>query len=261
MKFLYRSILTLAVASMPLAATLVKAGTIQLDAIDGVYPGSDGYPAGGGEFTAYTSQNFVQNYATDATYQGGFETFCTEVGVDFTPYNWGGPVYSYTVGNMATPLSGGGEGSGIALTQGTAWLYYQFATGNLNNFNYAYGSGREADDTLLQAAIWALQGGQSYTAGGYASLSSTEANNQYYLAALTALGGSANADSTYTGPTVQLLQLADGSTAAQNQLVLTGDAWTVTGSQNVPDGGYTLALLGIGLIGIFFFRSLRVKTA
>jgi hypothetical protein len=265
MKFLYRAVLTLVAVSMPLAATVVKANNmVALFAYNGVYPGSSGDPSGGGEFTAYTTENFIQNYAADATYAGGFETFCTEVGVDFTPYNWGGPSYSYTVGNMATPLSGGGMGSGIALTQGTAWLYYQFATGNLNNFasfNYAYGSGREADDTLLQAAIWALQGGQSYTAGGYASLSSTEANNQYYLAALAALGGSANADSTYTGPTVQLLQLSDGSTPAQNQLVLTGGTWSVTTSQNVPDGGYTLVLLGIGLIGIFFFRSLRSKTA
>jgi hypothetical protein len=176
--------------------------------------------------------------------------------VDYTPANWGGPTYSYSLGNITQPISGGGEGSGIPLTEGTAWLYYQFATGNLNNFNYTYGSGREANDTLLQAAIWALQGGQSYAAGGYASLTTTEANNMYYLAAIAALGGTANADSAYTGPTIQILQLWDNTGApAQNQLVYTGGSW------NVPDGGFTLVLLGIGLIGIFFFRSLRNKTA
>jgi hypothetical protein len=260
MKFLYQFILTLVAASMPLAVTKVKAvnivGTVELDALDGVYPGStSGDPSGGGEFTAYTSQNFIQYYASSATYSGGFETFCTEVGEDFTPYNWGGPTYSYSLGNLTQPISGGGTGSDTALSEGTAWLYYEFATGNLNNFNYTYGAGRETDASLLQAAIWALQGGQSYTAGGYGSLASTEANNIYYLAALAALGGTANADSAYTGSTVILLQLWDGSTPAQNQLVLTGDSWSV------PDGGFTLVLLGIGLMGIFFFRSLRAKTA
>jgi hypothetical protein len=260
MKFLQRAVLTLVVASVPLAATMVKAvtivGTVQLDALNGVYPGStSGDPSGGGEFTAYTSQNFIQNYASSATYSGGFETFCTEVGEDFTPYNWGGPIYSYSLGNMTQPISGGSTGSDTALSSGTAWLYYQFATGKLKNFNYTYGSGRETDSSLLQAAIWALQGGQSYTAGGYATLASTEANNQYYLAAIAALGGTADADSAYTGTAIQLLQLWDGTTPAQNQLVLTSDSWTV------PDGGYTVAMLGFGLIGIFYFRSVRGKTA
>ncbi|HEY1787950.1 MAG TPA: hypothetical protein VGJ73_07335 [Verrucomicrobiae bacterium] len=258
MKFLYRSVLTLVAASMPLAATMVKAnnivGTATIDAYNGVYPGSDGYPSGGGEFTAYTSQNYIQYYANVATYQGGFETFCTEVGEEMTPANWGGPTYSYSLGNITQPISGGGIGSATALTQGTAWLYYQFATGNLNNYNYTYGGGREADDTLLQAAIWALQGGQSYTAGGYATLADTEANNIYYLAAVGALNGTANADSAYTGSAIELLQLWDGSTPAQNQLV-------VTGSWSVPDGGFTLVMLGIGMIGLFFFRSIRAKAA
>jgi hypothetical protein len=260
MKFLFRSVLALVAASLPLAVTMVKAvnivGTVDLDALDGVYPGStSGNPSGGGEFTAYTSQNFIQYYASSATYSGGFETFCTEIGEDFTPNNWGGPTYSYSLGNLTQPISGGGMGSDTALSQGTAWLYYQFATGNLNNFNYTYGSGRETDASLLQAAIWALQGGQSYTTGGYATLASTEANNIYYLAAIAALNGTANADSAYTGPTVQLLQLWDGTMPAQNQLVLTGSSWSV------PDGGFTMAMLGIGLIGIFFFRSFRGKTA
>jgi hypothetical protein len=259
MKF-NRFILTVVAASMPLSATMVQAvvmaGTVQLDALNGIYPGSTaGNPSGGGEFTAYTSQNFAQYYSLSATYQGGFETFCTEVGEDFTPNNWGGPTYNYSLGFLTQPIAGGGIGSDTALSAGTAWLYYQFADGNLNNFAYAYGSARETDSSLLQAAIWALQGGQSYTAGGYASLASTEANNIYYLAAIAALGGTAQADSAYTGTAVELLQLWDGTTPAQNQLVLTGSSWSV------PDGGFTMAMLGMGLIGIFFFRSVRGKTA
>jgi hypothetical protein len=258
MKFLYQTVLTSIVTLALFSVTVVQAvniaGTINLDAYDGVYPGSSGDPAGGGEFTAYTSQDFYQYYANGATYEGGFETFCTEVGVEFTPANWGGPTYTYSLGNITQPISGGGEGSDTALTEGTAWLYYEFATGNLNNYSYTYGSAREADATLLQAAIWALQGGQSDTADGYASLATTEADNPYYLAAIAALGAG-NVDDAYTGGTVLLLQLWDGTTPVQNQLVLTSDTWSV------PDGGFTLILLGIGLIGIFFFRSLRSQTA
>lgn len=216
-------------------------GTIQLDTEDGVYPG-----LGGGEFTAYTSQNFVSAYNSQATYQGGFETFCLETGVDFTPSNEGGPTYYYSIGNVTQPLTGGGTGSGLALTAGAAWLYQEFATGGLSayGYNYTYGTTRQNDDNLLQAAIWALQGGQTYA--GYPSLT----GNEFYAAAIKALG--ANAGSAYTGSEVEVLQLwsnADGTGAAQNQLVF------------VPDGGETAGLLGIGLIGIAVVQYRRSKLA
>ncbi|HEY1786924.1 MAG TPA: hypothetical protein VGJ73_02150 [Verrucomicrobiae bacterium] len=220
---------------MLLAVPAVKAtpdivGTVQLDTESGVYPG-----LGGGEFTAYTSQNFVENYYGGATYDGGFETFCLETGVDFTPGN----TYNYSLGNITQPLSGGGVGSGLNLTAGAAWLYQEFATGGLGNYGYSYtfGTTRQQDDNLLQAALWELQGGQSYP--GYPS-----GDNQFYQDAINALGAS-GATNSYTGSSIEVIQLWDGNgNAAQNQLVYTP----------VPDTAKTAGLLGISVLGIVLFR-------
>jgi hypothetical protein len=247
MLFLNRIVLTGFVSCMLMAVPAVNAtpdivGTVQLDTESGVYPG-----LGGGEFTAYTTgQSFVQNYNGGATYDGGFETFCLETGVDFTP----GSTYYYSLGvspNAYTqPLSGGGTGSGLALTAGAAWLYQEFATGGLSSFGYSYtyGTTREQDDNLLQAAIWELQGGQTYS--GYPS-----GPNQFYNDAINALGSGA-ATNSYTGTSVEVLQLwsnSNGTGAAQNQLVY------------VPDVAETAGLLGIGLLCIVMLQFWNRKVA
>lgn len=249
------------VSSISLVCTLARADsypTVTLDAYSGVYPG-----LGGGEFTAYTSVDYLGNYAASAQYDGGFQTFCIETGVDFTPGNspWNNNTpYYYTLGTVSQPLSGGGTGSATSLSLGAAFLYYEFATGNLDNlenniFNYTYGSARQSDDNLLQAAIWAFQGGQSYS--GYPN---GGAGNPFYNLAvndLTALGlvASNPNDGTYS---VQILQMwtqapnGQLGTAAQNQLVLTGD--TGPTPSPVPDGGTTAILLGGALTGLAALR-------
>ena len=221
------------VAAIPMAVTVVKASpnTVILDTTT-YYPG-----LGGGEFTAYTSQDFLGNYAAPAIVAGGFETFCMETGVEFSP----GTSYYYTLGTITQPTPGlASQGSGLALTQGAAYLYYQFGKGLLSGFDYT-GAGRMADDNLLQAAIWALQGGQSY--GGYPT---PITSNQFYNDAIAASGGSlTDAEGAYTGSAVKVLQVwtnPDDTGAAQNQLVL------------VPDGGLTVALLGGALIGLQALR-------
>lgn len=254
MKIRHIEVLTLLTASLLMTVTVANAGptivgTVTLDALPGVYPG-----LGGGEFTAYTSQNYLNNYAADATYtyngQTGFETFCIETGVDFTPGNWGGPTYYYSLGNVSQPVPANGVGSGLNLSAGTAWLYSQFATGHLSGFDY--GAGRGSDDNLLQAAIWAFQGPPPQTYPGYTVPSADPASpdyNQFYAEAITALGGLTSADGAYTGTSVQILQMwsnSDGTGAAQNQLVL------------VPDGGMTVALLGGSLVGLQSLRRKRV---
>jgi hypothetical protein len=221
--------------ALPVAnATPTIVGTVQLDTESGVYPG-----LGGGEFTAYTSQNYVQNYYSGATYSGGFETFCLETGVDFTPGN----TYNYSLGTVSQPFSGGGAGSGLPLTAGAAWLYQKFVTGSLSSYGFVYtfGSARQQDDNLLQAAIWNLQGGQSYP--GY------NGNNQFYQDAITALG-LGGATSAYTGTSIEVMQMWDSNgNAAQNQLVF------------VPEVSQTAGLLGIGFLGILTFRFLNRKLA
>jgi hypothetical protein len=234
MKLIRSSILVMLVAAIPMTATMVRANpnTVVLDTTS-YYPG-----LGGGEFTAYTLPGtFLGNYAPVAQAYGGFETFCMETGVEFSP----GTLYYYTLGNITQPTPGlASQGSGLALTQGAAYLYYQFGKGLLSGFDYT-GAGRMADDNLLQAAIWALQGGQSY--GGYPT---PITGNQFYNDAIAASGGSlTDAEGAYTGSAVKVLQVwmnADDTGAAQNQLVL------------VPDGGLTVALLGGALIGLQALR-------
>jgi VPDSG-CTERM motif len=235
---------------MPIVATVVQADTVTLDEV----PGYNG--AGGGEFTAYTtSVNFNGNYSPEALLNGGFQTFCIETGVEFTP----GTTYNYTVGNVSQPLTGGGTGSGLALSAGAAWLYDAFGTGRLNQFVYSGFTGpnsqRMQEDNLVQAAIWAFQGGQTYNINPYPGYTIPSADptstsyNVYYAETIDALGGLANADSAYTGTSVQILQMwsnSDDTGAAQNQLVL------------VPDGGTTVALLGGSLVGLQSLRRKRV---
>ena len=238
MKFVRKTILTIIAVALPMAVVVpVKANpnTVVLDATS-YYPG-----LGGGEFTAYTlPETFLGNYAPVAQAYGGFETFCMETGVEFSP----GTLYYYTLGNVTQPTPGNAQqGSGLPLSQGVAYLYYQFGKGLLSDFNYTSGAGRQADDNLLQAAIWALQGGQSY--GGYPT---PITDNKFYNDAIAHFNGSlTDAASAYTGSDVQVLQVwinPDNTGAAQNQLVLT----------SVPDGGLTVALLGGALIGLQVLR-------
>jgi hypothetical protein len=248
MNMLSRSILSVA-ACISITATVAMANTVTL------YQGNYSYSVGG-EFTAVTSQNFLGDGYVSSTEQvaggqTGFQTFCIETGVDFTP----GTPYTYTLGNSTAPDSGA-AGSGLNLSVGTAYLYYEFATGNLTGYNYAntgLGLSRNSDAGLLQAAIWALQGGQTYS--GYAV--PTISNNSYYAAALAycnSLGISAT--SVYDGSSVDILQLwvnSNDTDPAQNQLVLTGNGWSV------PDGGMTVMLLGVAIIVMFLFQSLYRK--
>jgi len=260
---------------MAFDATAVKAvNEIVLNAYSGIYPG-----LGGGEFTAYTSQNFLSYYAPVALLPAsspystgpylagasttGFETLCIETGVEFTPGNWGNLTpYTYTLGySSQPPPPPNGSGNGLPLATGAAYLYYLFGTGNLPGFNYAYSSSGEAgsrmyDDNLLQAAIWAFQGQQSYS--GYTVPSSNPSSpnyNPYYAYAISVLGGLSNANSAYTGPDVEILQLWSGTISCQNQLVLTGNTpWSV------PDAPRTAGLLGISLLGLALFQLRRSKT-
>jgi hypothetical protein len=209
-----------------------------------LYQGSYSYSVGG-EFTAIASPSLLGNGyvpSTEVTVNGqtGFQTFCLETGVYLNP----GTQYYYTLGTTTQPLSGGGAGSDLPLSAGAAYLYYEFATGQLAGYNYANsgpGLSRKDDAGLLQAAIWYLQGGQ--TKSGYPDWST----DPFYTLAL------ANANSSYLSY-VDVLQLWSNSNdtgAVQNQLVLTG---TRPPPSPVPDGGMTVVLLGSALVGLQTLR-------
>jgi hypothetical protein len=260
--FVFGSVMVIAAVAM---APAVMADTVIL--IQNAYS----YDVGG-EFTAVTgsSYNYNANYAAStliSTAAGvGFSTFCVQTGTDFAPYNapWNNTTpYDFTtslasVGGPGYPGGSAplGQPFSYYLAEGTAYLYSQFAKGTLAGYDYNTGNdstdaaARLADAGLLQSAIWALQGGQSY--GGYPN---GVTGNVFYNDALSFLGANvdvAATSSTDFGVEVMNLTLNGAGNNYQNQLVYLGNPPTPTPS--VPDGGTTLVLLGMGLSGLAIFR-------
>jgi hypothetical protein len=188
------------------------------------YAGSEPGFDEGGEFTV-TSVNpdpafnaILNNYAPSATFNGGFESFClnTQIELQNNPLN-------------GTIIPG-------SITAGAAWLYSQFARGQLNLYTYAPGAGRQTSALDLQMAIWELQG---FSAGV-----DTVAATTFYNMAVSQFGSVAAATALDNGQSgVEELYLTHttangGSIVSQPLLVL------------VPDGGSALILLGVGLSGL-----------
>jgi hypothetical protein len=181
----------------------------------------------------------------------GFETFCVQTDVDFTPYNWG----NSTPYNISISLNSIGAPDAFALSEGTAYLYSQFAQGTLSGYDFNTGNDptdaaiRTQDAGELQAAIWALQGNQTY--GGFPSGTT---GNPYYADAVAYLGAG-NVDTAATLSTdfgTEILNLTDGSgNPAQNQLVYMGAP--IPHRQSVADNGATFAMLALGLGGLAVF--------
>jgi hypothetical protein len=137
-----------------------------------LYTHSDGQPSGyrdpnsyGGEFSAvltgsqtygkvtinnsYVTSHYSSKALTTVNGQTAFETFCIEVNESFSP----GTSYNAQVSSTVVP---GGPLNYVTL--GVAYLYSQFAQGQLSGYNYTTGSGRELSADELQDAIWYLQG-------------------------------------------------------------------------------------------------------
>ncbi|MGA2605776.1 MAG: hypothetical protein ABSC18_18380 [Verrucomicrobiota bacterium] len=200
-----------------------KANSIVLD--ENSYSYSDG-----GEFTAFTSpDNFVGSYVPATILDGGFETFCEQSTVYFTP----GSSYSYTVVNQ--------DSTGHALSLGAAFLYYEFAKGVLSGYDYVNAANRYADAGELQAAIWWFQGNQ--TGSGFPSI----ATDPFYLLAYGDFGAAAfGANSGTYG--VEILQLFDcWGDPAQAQFVLTPPT-------SVPETGATITMLAFACGALALLR-------
>jgi hypothetical protein len=206
-----------------------------------------------GEFEAATSDNFIANYAPTATLGGDFLTFCVQSDVYAAP----GTAHSYVLS--------GQDSFGQQLSEGAAFLYSAFATGQMADYNYAnvnmtgpqvFGKlrpsersnlkfdmqmSRSLDNGELQAAIWAFQGNQSLP--GFPDL----ATDPFYLLALDTLGATA-ANSPNDGLyNVDILQMWDGATPLQNQLVYLGvvpDVTATGGMLSAAFGGLVLLARG-----------------
>jgi hypothetical protein len=198
-----------------------------------------GFNAGDGEFNVSAAGGLDLGIASVDLYnnnsaQLGFGTFCINRNTSITVP---GQYNATVIGSGIDPVSG----SQISL--GTAWLFQQFATGTLPNFNYTPGSGLVTSAYLLQNAFWVLEGqiGNNFNdvflnmvISQFGSLAAAEAdNNGVYRVGVLGL----------TAVT------ATGAPGAQAQPML-----NLTRSIDLlPDGGSVLILMGVGLSGLALF--------
>jgi hypothetical protein len=235
-----------------IGAALALASPAMADQIQVGFSGSGygPYQTGvGGEFTVNDIGGNPPNswldlsgyFASVTSNLGGitsFQTFCIEKDEYLYPYG-----ASYEV-----VLSGGAVHGGVGgpdpdpLSRGTALLYSQFAKGALTGYNYA--AGRNLSAAALQEAIWWLEEEiTSYTAG-----------NSFIGLVATTFGSDLDArlDAGAGQYGVYALNLIGAAGApigvvGQDQLYYRDPGITTTA---VPDGGTTIALLGMALCGM-----------
>ena len=215
---LKKLILTCLVAAAMAAPSAFAVSTVTLS--DG--PGN----TGGGEFNATTSAN------------GNFVTFCLE----YSEHIQMGVQYYYQLSTATTANKD-------PISLATAWLYNQFLNGTLAGYDYTPDIGSEVGHrnsaNALQRAIWFLEdetGGNGY------------GNSAYVLAALLATGVDGKttaANGAYGVKVMNMWQNYDPRTgeysgAKQDQII------------RVPDGGTTLAMLGMSM-GFVAFASRRMR--
>ncbi len=215
---LKKLILTCLVAAAMAAPSAFAVSTVTLS--DG--PGN----TGGGEFNATTSAN------------GNFVTFCLE----YSEHIQMGVQYYYQLSTATTA-------NNDPISLATAWLYNQFLNGTLAGYDYTPDIGSEVGHrnsaNALQRAIWFLEdetGGNGY------------GNSAYVLAALLATGVDGKttaANGAYGVKVMNMWQNYDPRTgeysgAKQDQII------------RVPDGGTTLAMLGMSM-GFVAFASRRMR--
>jgi hypothetical protein len=195
---------------------------------------------GGGEFTLKGSPwANPAHYSLTNLVGGGFQTFCLEINENIS----GQPFWA----ELNTVAIGGGIGGGSPdpLSIGTAWLYKQFAEGNLAGYNYTPGPGREASARALQETIWWLEQEQPDPGPGNPFRNLVLANFGNVTAAR------ANYNPATAGFNVRVINLygidnvsggPDYTARKQDMLVY------------LPDGGMTLVLMGGGLLGLAMLR-------
>jgi hypothetical protein len=171
---------------------------------------------------------------------------------EFVPGNWGGPAYNYYLSNNT--FSNPTNTVASTLTEGTAWLYSQFAAGTLGGYDYSTTSTSTRATTAMevQEAIWTLQnspGAPLVTVG----------SDPFLAEVVAAFGGSltnamTSATPGYDGVQIMVLtnnNSSEGSTPnAQPQLYY-----------SVPDNGTTVLLLGVALVALMGFGRRVVKRA
>lgn len=221
-----------------MAATIVALGASQAwgDQVTMKLVGGDGISGDGvvsGNYWATPLGGFssiLDNYAGSSRSEDSFWTFCIEFNEHFTANT----TYDVALNNGAVA---GGMGGNIVsgkdiISVGTAYLYENFAMSTLGSFIYD-----NASAAALQDMIWYLEGEKAL---------STYADTAFSGLLNTRFGSVSNAKADYTGTAVGVMNLTKNGRNHQDQLVFHGSS--------VPDGGATLALLGIGLAGLAAFQ-------
>jgi len=212
-----------------------------------LYQQSDYSYGVGGEFTAKivdsaTGPDLNSNlaYYDDTTsnigdYDPSFQTFCLE----YTEYFNTNTLYNVTISDRAINGGAGAGPGGDPISVGTAWLYQQFATGALDNYNYA--PDRSTSAQYLQEIIWYLE--------SEIPLSSISGSNPFDEMLITQFGSinnaMANNNGTYSVAVLNIYGL--NGCLRQDQLIL------------VPEPS-TLILLGAGLLGLGLLGRRKFKT-
>ncbi|HEY3755780.1 MAG TPA: hypothetical protein VGL42_06485 [Opitutaceae bacterium] len=212
--------------------------------------------------TGYASQATVTITANGSSYSSneptgtGFESFCAEDAVQFNV----GETYNWTYGLYLSGETPGQDADGNSitnLTEGAAYLYQLFATGQLAGYYSGNDQTRIDNAGFLQSALWALEGEiPSDGTGGDPTvpLFQTGTDNPYLDLAVSHFGTLEKAEQAVTVSNestwdVQLMELKDSSgKAAQAQFIYTNHP------PSVPDAPATLALLTLSLAGLVTCR-------
>jgi hypothetical protein len=210
----------------------------------------NGYVLGAGSNTATGTK--VTDPDTGLVGDVGFQTFCLELNVQINTLPTGPLPYTIS----PTVLNGDTK----PLAAGVAYLYSQFALGTLSGYDYVdytqsfttlgETSPRGTDAAYLQSAIWYLQGD--------ISLSAADGTSNAYLGDLITAGllsssgttGSALAAASADQYGVEVLNLGNAADNYDYQAMLVYQPL----SKSAPDGGATVALLGMAFGGIEYFR-------
>jgi len=196
----------------------------------------------------YTAEGFgdlssvVTNYDVKATSGGNrFWTFCLEAQVYFQ---------SDKIYNASTSLATDSPSGPDTISNSTAYLYEQFASGQLTSLfaDFTYNS---SGGTRLQNMIWWLEG----ETGGVQDAA---------MWSLLGITFGSTALDNYSGTSVGVLNLTKyvgtggdslSGTLRQDQLVYRGPSTQpAPPSNNVPDGGTSASLLAVALLGLGAIR-------
>lgn len=211
------------------------------------------YQAGiGGEFTLIPESGFLDlsGYAKEVYFgidnRDTFQSFCLETG----EHIYKDDTYKAKVASAAF-RGGVPDPDGDPISIGTSWLYSQFATGQLKNYVYDDKDKRLKSADQLQVVFWWLEdevddGGNPYKPAS---------DNPFLKALINEFGDNEKEFKRDAKPGengVYVLQLRTGN-GDPRQDVLYYQTPT-GGGGGVPDGGFTLLLLGSAMAGLSVVR-------